>query len=187
MFVVLYSSCSIRKKHTKALSLKKIDGYVITHNVRYLSQSTPDLVFSNQFRENYSFFCSDFQDVEKYFSDLSKIHSLSKDELSTQIADLDYQIYSIIEMKEFDYNFDTIVSKSNRIYQNDGNSFLTHYVDTSIEELYSVKKVRFKGIRGDRIIEKGIFFNSRSHDLKKILIYDENTLIVFFELLYVAE
>ena len=52
-------------------------------------------------------------------------------------------------------------------------------VDKKIDEIYYIKKVCFEGIRGDKIIESGLFANSRSHNLKKIIIYDPKSLKVF--------
>ena len=52
-------------------------------------------------------------------------------------------------------------------------------VTKKIDEIYYVKKVCFEGIRGDKIIESGLFANSRSHNLKKIIIYDPKSFKVF--------
>ena len=139
-----------------------------------------DLRLSDQFHEDYSILCKDFQDLETYLSDPVKLMSFSADELSTQIENQHYQIFSSLDMKDFDYRLDTVVTSANAVVNTlNFSNTLSSQIDKKIDEIYYIKKVSFKGIRGDKIIESGLFANSRSHDLKKIIIYDPKSFKIF--------
>lgn len=176
----LFSGCAIQKKSAENLLLIDYNGYVITHMKRDYYNPNSDLRLSDQFHEDYSILCKDFQDLETYLSDPVKLMSFSADELSTQIENQHYQIFSSLDMKDFDYRLDTLVSSTNAVVNTlNFSSTLSSQIDKKIDEIYYIKKVSFKGIRGDKIIESGLFANSRSHNLKKIIIYDPKSFKVF--------
>lgn len=176
----LFCGCAIQKKSVGNLRLIDYNGYVITHMKRDYFNPNSDLRLSDQFHEDYSILCKDFQDLETYLSDPVKLMSFSADELSTQIENQHYQIFSSLDMKDFDYRLDTLVSSTNAVVNTlNFSNTLSSQIDKKIDEIYYIKKVSFKGIRGDKIIESGLFANSRSHDLKKIIIYDPKSYKVF--------
>ena len=176
----LFSGCAIQKKSAGNLRLIDYNGYVITHMKRDYYNPNSDLRLSDQFHEDYSILCKDFQDLETYLSDPVKLMSFSADELSTQIENQHYQIFSSLDMKDFDYRLDTLVTSANAVVNTlNFSNTLSSQIDKKIDEIYYIKKVSFKGIRGDKIIESGLFANSRSHNLKKIIIYDPRSFKVF--------
>ena len=176
----LFCGCAIQKKSAENLLLIDYNGYVITHMKRDYYNPNSDLRLSDQFHEDYSILCKDFQDLETYLSDPVKLMSFSADELSTQIENQHYQIFSSLDMKDFDYRLDTLVSSTNAVVNTlNFSNTLSSQIDKKIDEIYYIKKVSFKGIRGDKIIESGLFANSRSHNLKKIIIYDPRSFKVF--------
>ena len=175
----LFCGCAFQKS-ARNVRLSEYNGYVITHMKRDYSNPNSDLRLSDQFHEDYSILCKDFHDLESYFADPVKLMSFSADELSTQIENQHYQIFSTLDMLDFDYRLDTIVSSPNAVVNTiNFPTSLSGLIDKKIDEIYYIKKVSFEGIRGDKIIESGLFANSRSHDLKKIIIYDPKSLKVF--------
>lgn len=176
----LFCGCAIQKKSAENLLLIDYNGYVITHMKRDYYNPNSDLRLSDQFHEDYSILCKDFQDLETYLSDPVKLMSFSADELSTQIENQHYQIFSSLDMKDFDYRLDTLVTSANAVVNTlNFSNTLSSQIVKKIDEIYYIKKVSFKGIRGDKIIDSGLFANSRSHNLKKIIIYDPRSFKVF--------
>jgi len=176
----LFCGCAIQKKSAENLLLIDYNGYVITHMKRDYYNPNSDLRLSDQFHEDYSILCKDFQDLETYLSDPVKLMSFSADELSTQIENQHYQIFSSLDMKDFDYRLDTLVTSANAVVNTlNFSNTLSSQIDKKIDKIYYIKKVSFKGIRGDKIIDSGLFANSRSHNLKKIIIYDPRSFKVF--------